>query len=46
VRDRLRAGGVDGGAATLAVGLDRRLLTLRLDLTRYERPMNLDTLRA
>jgi Fe-S oxidoreductase len=42
VRERLRGGGVDGGAMALAVGLDRALLTLRLDLARYERPVLVD----
>jgi Na+-translocating ferredoxin:NAD+ oxidoreductase RnfC subunit len=53
LRDRLRdaapatvlAGG-EVRAATLAVGLDLRLLTLRLDLTRYEKAVSMDAVRA
>lgn len=45
-RDRLRAGGLDGAATTLSVGLDRTLLTLRLDLTRYDRPVSMESVRA
>jgi hypothetical protein len=57
VRDRLRASSpatvlpigaasAPASGATLAVGLDRRLLTLRLDLTRYEKAVSMDAVRA
>jgi Fe-S oxidoreductase len=41
VRERLTAGGVGGRPRALTVGLDRALLTLRLDLARYDRPPDL-----
>jgi ferredoxin len=44
VRDELRRRGGSGGARTLAVGLDRALLTLRLGLAGYERAVDVTRL--